>query len=103
MDSAEPAVGHQHDDVAGRGAHATIVETMSSISGMWRAWRPCASKVVHELLRRKPLRLGQTRAKHGGDDDFVGCAERLGEVVLKDAPADEADRGSNTAQTRRPG
>ena len=66
---------------------ATIVETMSSISGMWRACRPPARQIVDELLGRQPLGLRQRRAKHRRDDHLVGCAERFREVVLEHTAA----------------
>src|SRR5688572_16953279 len=64
VNAAEPAVGHQHDDVAVPAFtddRRDDVVDLGNVPGM----ATLAREVVHQLLRREPLRLGKARSKAG--------------------------------------
>src|SRR5687767_3140229 len=97
MNPAKPAIGHENDQIAlfplfDDGAD-DIVER-GSVSG---ALSP-ALEIVHELLWRKPLSLGEARAKHRRDNHLVGGTKCAREILLEDAPA----RGRGTRLEYRP-
>ena len=86
MNAAEPAVRHQHHDVAVAsltGDRRNDIVDLGNVPGM----TSLTSEVEYQLLCRKPLVFGERRSKHGGQYDLVRRAERSGEIILKDTTA----------------
>src|SRR6185369_783838 len=86
VNPAEPAIRHQHDDVAVAslaGDRRDDVVDLGNVPGM----ASLTSKVEHQLVRRQSLGFGKRRSKHSREDDLVRRAERSGEIILEHTAA----------------
>src|SRR6266567_568856 len=86
MDPAESAVRHQDDEIAL--SMLANDRADNPVEGFGFAGAAAtAGQIADKLRNRQPLRLGQLRAKHRCNHDFVGGIKRPGEIVLEDATA----------------
>src|SRR5438093_8541324 len=86
MDAAEPAVRHDHHEVAWAMLccdRADDVVDRLGLAGRMAAPIQGADETGH----RQPLRFRQRRSEHRRDQDLVGARERARELVLKYSPA----------------
>src|SRR5688572_6246017 len=92
MEAAEPAVRHDHHDVArfvpGDDGADDLVD---------RGRLPCrlaaAGEIAYQLRDGETLGLGQLRSEHRCHQHEVRASEGAREVVLKDAPARRGGTG----------